>query len=158
VRGATWAEIDLEAKVWTVPASRMKASREHRIPLSDRAIEILRKVMPLACGDTTALVFPSVQSGRQMSDMTLTAVLRRMGVDVTAHGFRSTFRDRAGDRTTFQREVVEAALAHVIGDKAEQAYRRGDALEKRRVLMDTWSAYLSDAPYNANVIGLRQAR
>ncbi len=152
-RGAKWAEIDLAAKLWTVPAARMKGGREHRVPLSDRAIEILREVRPLAPTDE-ALVFPG-NNRKQMSDMTLTAVLRRMNVDATAHGFRSSFRDWAGDETAFQREVIEAALAHVIGDKAEQAYRRGDALEKRRALMAAWGRYLDDAP--ANVTMLQQA-
>lgn len=151
-RGATWAEIDLKANLWTVPAVRMKTGREHRVPLSDRAIEILREVSPLA-RTNDAPVFPG-NNRKQMSDMTLTAVLRRMNVNATAHGFRSSFRDWAGDQTAFQREVIEAALAHVIGDKAEQAYRRGDALEKRRALMEAWGRYLDDAP--ANVAVLRQ--
>lgn len=140
-RAAAWPEIDFTAKVWTVPANRMKAGREHRVPLSEQAIAILREVQPLARGAASVL-FPGARGG-PMSDMTLTAVMRRMDVAVTVHGFRSAFRDWAGDETLTQREVVEAALAHVIGDKAEQAYRRGDALEKRRHLMTAWSSYLA---------------
>ncbi|QBR71886.1 integrase [Beijerinckiaceae bacterium] len=153
-RGATWSELDLEAKIWTIPAVRMKASREHRVPLSDRAIEILKEVKPLANGEA-GLVFPGLRHGKPLSDMSLTAVLRRMKVNSTCHGFRSTFRDWAGDHTVFQREIVEAALAHVVGDKAEQAYRRGDALQKRRALMAAWASYLDAVP--ANVTALKQA-
>ena len=153
VRGALWAEFNLEAKLWTVPPARMKTGREHRVPLSDRVIRILREAGS-SVRNKDALVFPGL-TGRPMSDMTLSAVLRRMNVDATAHGFRSSFRDWAGDQTKFQREVIEAALAHVIGDKAEQAYRRGDALEKRRAIMIAWSRYLEAAP--ANVAVLRQA-
>jgi integrase len=150
VRGATWPEIDFETKLWTVPGSRMKTGRDHRVPLSDRAVAILQQVKPLG-GD---LVFPGSR-GKPMSDMALAMTLRRMNVNATAHGFRSSFRDWAGDQTTFQREVIEAALAHVIGDKAEQAYRRGDALEKRRSLMTAWGRFLDNAP--ANVAEFRQA-
>jgi integrase len=143
VRGAQWSEIDLKAKVWTVPATRMKAGREHRVPLSARAIEILESVRPLASeakpGKT--YVFPGPAAGKPLSENAFGALLKRMKVDVTAHGFRSSFRDWTGEVSTFPREVAEAALAHVVGDSTERAYRRGDALEKRRKLMDAWAGY-----------------
>lgn len=150
VRGAVWAEIDLEKKLWTVPAARMKAGRTHRVPLTDRAIAILEQAAllrrPAAGDDSEALVFPSTKVGRPLSDMTLTAVLRRMDLGrFTAHGFRSSFRDWAGDETHFPREVAEAALAHVVGG-TEGAYRRGDALEKRRELMKAWASFLDTKP------------
>ncbi len=151
-RLATWAEIDLGAAVWTVPAARMKASREHRVPLVDRAIEILREVEPLASGPDS-LVFPGTR-GKALSDMTLAAVLRRMKVEAVPHGFRSSFRDWAGDETSFPREVAEAALAHIAGDETERAYRRSDALEKRRELMAAWTDFLDRR--EAKVVKLRR--
>jgi len=144
VRGMTWAEIDTAAKVWTVPAARMKAGREHRVPLSARALEILATVRPLTNGEPSAFVFPGLKDGASLSDGAFDRLLRRMGHakgDVTAHGFRSAFRDWAGEASTFPRELAEAALAHVVGDQTERAYRRGDALEKRRRLMNAWAAY-----------------
>ncbi|MGD9829979.1 MAG: tyrosine-type recombinase/integrase [Hyphomicrobiaceae bacterium] len=140
VRGASWAEIDLEARVWTVPAVRMKALKEHRVPLSDAAIVQLGQR-----GEDGDLLFPGSRGlGRPMSDMTLTALLKRMKMgEITAHGFRSTFRDWAGETTPFPREVIEAALAHRLKDKAEAAYARGDLFDKRRALMDAWATYLS---------------
>ncbi|MBM1175030.1 tyrosine-type recombinase/integrase [Microvirga arabica] len=143
VFGALWNEFDLEAGVWTVPASRMKAGREHRVPLSSRAVEILREMQQKRLSD---LVFPGMKPGRPLSVMALEMVLRRMKVDVTVHGFRSAFRDWAGERTHFPREVAEAALAHLVGDAVERAYRRGDALEKRRKLMDAWADFLERQP------------
>lgn len=141
VRGARWSEMDLEAKVWTVPAARMKAGREHRVPLCDRAIEILGTLAQLDHGPDD-LVFPGQKKGAPLSDMSLTALLRRLKVNATVHGFRSSFRDWAGDATTFPREVAEAALAHAVGDATEAAYRRSDALEKRRKLMEAWGAFV----------------
>jgi integrase len=143
VLGARWDEIDFDAKVWTVPASRMKAGREHRVPLSKPAIEILEKLGEARLGE---FVFPGLKRGKPLSNMALAMALRRLGTEVTAHGFRSAFRDWAGDETHFPREVAEAALAHVIGDKAEQAYRRSDALEKRRELMNAWGSFIDSAP------------
>jgi integrase len=151
VRGATWSEIDLAAKVWTVPGERMKAGREHRVPLSRRAIAILQEMEKLRMN---ALVFPGFKAERPLSDMTLTAVLRRADADVTVHGFRSSFRDWAGDCTAFARDVVEAALAHVIEDKTEAAYRRSDALEKRRELMQAWASHCE--PKAGNVVSIRR--
>jgi integrase len=134
-----WSEIDLDKKIWTVPADRMKAGREHRVPLSPRAITILRQLEKLKVGE---FVFSGQARGKPLSNMAMEMVLRRMKIDdATVHGFRSSFRDWAGNASNFPREVVETALAHVIGDKAEQAYRRGDALEKRRKLMDAWAGY-----------------
>ncbi len=135
VRGATWDEIDFENKIWIVPAERMKARKEHRVPLSTGAIKILQELPRVAGGN---LVFPG-QQGKQMSDMTLTAVLKRMDrKDLTQHGYRSTFRDWAGETTSYPREVIEHALAHKLKDQAEAAYQRGDLLQKRRLLMEEW--------------------
>ena len=129
VRGMTWAEIDDAAMVWTIPADRMKAGREHRVPLTAAARALLGER-----GETDALVFPSpTDASKPLSDMTLMAALRRMGRgDLTAHGFRSTFRDWAGETTAHPREVIEHALAHQLKDKAEAAYARGDLFVKRR--------------------------
>jgi integrase len=152
VLGASWSEIDLEAKVWTVPANRMKANREHRVPLVPRAIEILEKAKMVQTSD---FVFPGQKAERPLSVMALEMVLRRMKIeDATVHGFRSSFRDWAGNETAFQREVAEQALAHVIGDKAEQAYRRGDALDKRRALMEAWGNFVEQSECG-NVVLMR---
>jgi integrase len=151
VLGARWSEFDLEARIWTVPGARMKAAREHRVPLSAQAVEILRQMEQGRLGE---FVFPGMRSGRPLSVMALEMVLRRMKADVTVHGFRSAFRDWAGERTHFPREVAEAALAHLVGDAVERAYRRGDALEKRRKLMDAWAGFLHQQS-RANVVSLR---
>ena len=149
--GARWAEIDLDAKVWTVPAERMKAGREHRVPLSNAALAVLAKVRPLALEkdgepDSAAPVFTGPRRALPMSNMAFLMLLRRMERDdLTAHGFRSTFSDWAAERTAYPREVVEMALAHAIGNKAEAAYRRGDLFDKRRKLMDAWSGYCAAA-------------
>jgi integrase len=135
---ARWNEIDFEAKVWTVRAERTKAAREHRVPLSERAVAILRE---MEAGRTGDYVFPGLKRGRPLSGMAFEMLLRRVGSPYTAHGFRSAFRDWAGNETQFPRELAEHALAHVIGDKAEQAYRRSDALARRRELMDAWANY-----------------
>jgi integrase len=146
VLGTRWCEIDTAAKVWTIPAGRMKVAREHRIPLSDRPLAILERLFEARTG---AFVFPGQWSGKPLSSMAMEMVLRRLQIGgVTVHGFRSCFRDWAGNETHFPRDIVKAALAHVIGDKAEQAYRRGDALEKRRVLMEAWANYC--APTHAS--------
>ena len=137
VRGATWAEIDLQAAVWTVPGSRMKMGREHRAPLSPQALALL-KALPRMAG--TDLVFPAPRGGI-LSDMTLSAVLRRMKVAAVPHGFRSSFRDWASERTNYPRDVAEMALAHAIGDKVEAAYRRGDLFEKRKLMMADWARF-----------------
>lgn len=141
VRGAKWSEIDLETGVWTVPGERMKAGREHRVPLSRPALDLLA-ALPRAAG--IDLLFPAPRGG-VLSDMTLTAVMRRMGVEAVPHGFRSTFRDWAAERTAYPRDAAEMALAHTIGDKVEAAYRRGDLFDKRRRMMDDWATFLEGA-------------
>jgi integrase len=144
VLGLRWPEIDFSLAVWTVPAARMKAGREHRVPLSGRAVAILRG---LASSNKGEFAFPGQRPNKPLSSKSMELMLRRMNVtNATVHGFRSSFRDWAGNVTTFPREVIETALAHVIGDRAEQAYRRSDALEKRRKLMDAWSAYCEAIP------------
>jgi integrase len=143
VLGARWDEIDLQVNVWTVPAQRMKAGKEHRVPLSDRGVGILKELHRVRTSD---FVFPGLKRGRPLSNMALEAVLRRARIGVTTHGFRSSFRDWAGDHTAFARDVVEAALAHAIENKTEAAYRRSDALEKRRKLMAAWAVYCCSRP------------
>jgi integrase len=152
-RGARFAEFDLEAKLWTVPASRMKGHREHRVPLCDRAVEILEELAKVRQSD---LVFTGNERGQPLSATATGLLLRHLQAgDVTTHGFRSSFRDWAGECTSFPREVCEAALAHAIGDTTEAAYRRGDALTKRRKLMDAWAQYLSrPRAAHGNVISL----
>ena len=158
VRGALWSEVDLEAKVWTVPGHRMKAGREHRVPLSQPALAVLRELAAQRTSDSPdTLIFAGMKAGKPLSDMSLTAVLRRMKLGhLTAHGFRSSFRDWAGEETNYPREVAEAALAHRSGGKVEQAYARGDLFEKRRKLMDAWAEYCSrPAPEGSNVVAFR---
>lgn len=150
-RGATWKEIDMEAGTWTIPADRMKAGREHRVPLTDAALAILR-ALPRLDASPDAPVFFAPRGGH-LSDMTLTAVLRRMGKDATTHGFRSSFRDWAADQTSFPREVAEQALAHTL-QGVEAAYRRSDLFEKRRTLMDAWACYC--APADTKVTPIRK--
>lgn len=138
-RGAMWSEVDFATGLWTVPASRMKAHKEHRVPLSKEALSVLDSMRPLATG---ALVFPGTKPGKPLSDMSLTAVLKRSGFgSVTMHGFRSAFRDWAAEATDFPPEMAELALAHAIGNKVEAAYRRGDLMEKRRSMMASWAAF-----------------
>lgn len=138
-RGATWSEIDLENSTWTIPAERMKSGKEHRVPLSAPAIALLKALPRFIDND---LVFPAPRGGK-LSDMSLTAVMRRMEVDAVPHGFRSTFRDWAGEQTNYPRDLAEQALAHVLENKVEAAYRRGDALEKRRAMMNAWAIFCS---------------
>jgi len=154
VYGARWSEIDMDAKVWAVPADRMKAGKEHRVPLSAPAMAILVK---LAEGKASDIVFESPRGKRPLSHIAMAKVIERMGVEnATPHGFRSSFRDWAGNETSFPREVAEAALAHTVGDKAEQAYRRGDALEKRRALMEAWGSYC-EPKAATNVVRLKKS-
>jgi integrase len=138
VMGGQWSEVNLTARVWTVPATRMKGGREHRVPLSDRAVQILKAMQSRKVSE---FIFPGSKQNRPLSVMALEMVLRRAKIDATVHGFRSAFRDWSGERTAFPREVAEAALAHLVGDETERAYRRGDALEKRRALMDAWASF-----------------
>lgn len=150
VRGAVWSEIDLENKVWTIPPERMKAGREHRVPLAARAVDLL-KALPRIKG--IDLVFPAPRGG-VLSDMTLTALMRRMNSDAVPHGFRSSFRDWAGECTNYPRDVAEQALAHTLESKVEAAYRRGDALEKRRAMMIDWATFLAKPPGAPSILDL----
>jgi integrase len=152
VLGAKWIEIDLKAKIWTIPAARMKSGREHRVPLSKAALAVLQEMESLRQNDR---VFPGDRR-ETLSDMALLMLLRRMNrSDLTAHGFRSTFRDWAAERTNFPSEVVEMALAHAVSDKVEAAYRRGDLFEKRRKLMDAWAAYCARPESPGQIISMR---
>jgi len=162
VLGATWGEIDLKAAVWTVPANRMKAAREHRVPLSARALEILEAVKPLASpplsgGSSAAPIFPGQARGAALSGMSLAMLMRRMKATTTVHGFRSSFRDWVGEASTFPSDIAEAALAHTVGDATERAYRRGDALEKRRKMMEAWAGYITPKAKGSNVVGFSRA-
>jgi len=153
VRGATWAEFDLPGATWTIPADRMKAKKEHRIPLSDAAVKVL-EALPRDGG----VVFKS-PTGKQFSDAAMSKLLDRMGrTDLTAHGFRSTFRDWAGETTAYPREVIEHALAHQLKDKAEAAYARGSLFDKRRRLMDEWSKFSGKVQAAGTVTAIRGER
>ena len=152
--GARWAEIDFQNAIWTVPAARMKAGRTHRVPLSRRALVIIKKLHAARTGE---FIFPGQRPDKPLSGMAMEMILRRMKADgATVHGFRSSFRDWCGEVSTFPREVAEAALAHVAGDATERAYRRGDALEKRRELMEAWGAYCE--PKSGNVVSIARRR
>jgi integrase len=154
VRGAVWDEVDLDSAVWSVPGERTKSGREHRVPLSPRCLQILREVRPLARQGQH--VFPGIKGG--LGESAFLKLLKSLGhTDVTVHGFRSSFRDWAGEATNFARETCEAALAHATGDRVERAYRRGDALEKRRKLMDAWARYCGRPTAAGDVIPLRTA-
>jgi integrase len=154
VLGARWEEIDFERAVWTVPATRMKGGREHRVPLSSRALAILKRLDEARISE---FVFPGQRQGKPLSGMAMEMILRRMNADgVTVHGFRSSFRDWCGEVSTFPREVAEAALAHVAGDATERAYRRGDALDKRRTLMEAWAQFCE--PKLDNVVSIARGK
>ena len=156
VRLATWDEIDKEAATWTVPAARMKAGREHRVPLSGRALEILEEARSL--DDGSGLVFPGTRVGKPLSDMTLSKVMRDLGLDAVPHGFRSSFRDWSSECTNASREVMEASLAHVVRNRVEAAYSRSDLFDRRRALMGQWTAYLGDAAGTVVSLGRRGGR
>lgn len=147
-REARWSEIDIRAKVWEIPAARMKMDRPHRIPLSKRAIKVLER----ARGLDEDLVFPGTKKGRPLSDATLLKLIRENGYDVDIHGFRTSFRTWAQEKTNFPREVPEAALAHLSGDETERAYARSDLFEKRRKMMEAWAGYLAEK--RDNVVGI----
>jgi integrase len=150
--GATAGEINRREKVWTIPANRMKAGREHRAPLSDRAVAIIDELAPLH--GKSVFLFPGLRGG--LTNMAMLKVLQRMGrADLTVHGFRSTFRDWAAERTNFPNEVVEMALAHMVSDKVEAAYRRGDLFDKRRRLMDAWAEYCLYEQVTGKVVALK---
>lgn len=163
--GAKWTEIDFKTKTWTIPAHRMKTAIEHRVPLTDRVIEILNlaKLLTVPAGSNdipSAWIFPSQRGNKPISNMAMLMFLRRLGrTDITVHGFRSTFRDWVAETTNFPREVAEAALAHVVENRVEAAYRRGDLFEKRRKLMEAWASYcftpsLKDGVHD-NVVSIR---
>ena len=155
--GATWGEIDLTEKVWTIPAERMKGAREHRVPLSTGALAVLTEAAKLRSDPAPdALVFPGAKAGKPLSNMALLMLLRRMERgDLTAHGFRSTFRDWCGESTNHPREVAEQALAHTLSDKVEAAYRRGDMMEKRRRLMEDWAGFCARPVPGGEVVPIR---
>jgi integrase len=167
VTGMLWDEVDLRNRVWTIPGLRMKSGRKHRVPLSDRAVAILSAMEHLP---DNPHVFPGIKRGKGLNPMALLAALARMqesvtqdGVtqeSVTVHGFRSSFRTWAAERTNYPREICEVALAHTVGDETERAYQRGDLLDKRRRLMDQWSAFCRSKPRSkggGNVLPLRRA-
>lgn len=146
VRGARWSEIDLDEKTWSIPAERMKAGEPHRIPLCDRAVDILRRMKNLRRSDPAdAFVFEGRKQGQPLSDIALSMPFRRSELGITVHGFRSAFRDWAAERTSFPRELAEKALAHAVRNKVEAAYQRGDLFDKRRQLMDAWALYCQSA-------------
>lgn len=144
VYGAKWSEFDLKTGIWTIPANRMKAAEEHRVPLSSRALEIIKHLAEHKMSD---YVFTG-RANKPMSNMAMAMLLRDMVPNVTVHGMRSAFRDWAGEKTHFPRDVAEMALAHKVGDQTERAYRRGDALEKRRELMDEWAKFINNKKIN----------
>jgi integrase len=154
VIGARWDEINIAARLWTIPAERMKGAREHRVPLSNAALTIVERISESRQGD---FVFPGGNAGRPLSNMAFLMLLRRMGrSDLTAHGFRSSFRDWAAERTNFPAEVAEMALAHVVSGKVEAAYRRGDLFQKRRQLAEAWAKFCAAALSAGNIVPLRE--
>jgi len=155
VIGARWDEIDAGAEAWTIPATRMKGGREHRVPLSAPALAVIEAMQATRHGD---YLFPGQRTGRPLSNMAMLVLLRRMKRDdVTVHGFRSTFRDWAAEQTAFPSEVVEMALAHAVANKVEAAYRRGDLFDKRRKLMDAWANHCNAPAPAGNVVPIRRA-
>ena len=144
VLGMKWAEVDEAGRTWAVPADRMKAKRVHRVPLSSRCMEILDRAKQL--GGKSTFIFPGRSGDKPLSNMVFLMALRRMNLQATAHGFRSSFRDWAAEQTNFPREVCEMALAHVVENRVEAAYRRSDLFEKRRELMDSWANYVASSP------------
>jgi integrase len=154
VRAAVWGEVDLAAAVWTCPADKMKAGRAHRVPLSHQAMTLLQSLPRFVVEDGQPdLIFPGTQ-GKSLSDMSLTAVMRRMGLSAVPHGFRSTFSDWCAERTATPAEVREMALAHAVGSDTEAAYRRGDLFDKRRTLMQLWADFIDTAPAAGNVVAM----
>jgi integrase len=154
--GVKWSEFDLPERLWSVPGERMKAGREHRVPLSDAALAIVKAMAEVRTGD---FVFPGGKPGRSLTSMALLKMLGRVGrADLTTHGFRSTFRDWVAERTNFPHEVAEMALAHTVGDKVEAAYRRGDLFQKRRQLSDAWAKFCATPPAAGNVVPLAASR
>jgi integrase len=156
VIGARWQEINTAEQLWSIPADRMKAGKEHRVPLSQAAVAIVEQMVTIRQSE---FVFPGGKAARPISNMAMLMVLRRMGrSDLSTHGFRSSFRDWAAERTGFAAEIAEMALAHSIGDKVETAYRRGDLFGKRRQIMDAWAKFCSAAPSERRVVALNAVR
>lgn len=156
VLGARWDEVDMTAKTWTIPPERMKGGRVHRVPLSEAAVAVL-EALPRVDGNPH--VFPGQRKGKSLSSMALAMVLRRMErADITVHGFRSAFRDWCGESTNFPRELAEAALAHVLSDKTESAYQRGDYLKKRRRMMESWAKWCDKPAQAAEVVAMGSKR
>jgi integrase len=153
--GARWDEVDFGQRMWTISAGRMKAGREHRVPLSVRAIAILKHMAEFRRNE---FVFPGAKQGRPLTRNVLVTLFQRLELKVTSHGFRSSFRDWAAEATNFPREAAELALAHAVGDSVERAYQRGDLLEKRRKLMEAWAAYCGRNSSPANVVPLQRAK
>lgn len=151
VREARWDEIDMTAEVWEIPAERMKMKRPHRVPLSPRALALLMQAKAL--DDGSGLVFPGTKKGRPLSDMTLSKLVKELGFAADVHGFRTSFRTWAQERTSYPREVAEAALAHLTGDAVERAYARSDVFDKRRKMMGAWAAFLAEKRNNVVRIG-----
>ena len=159
-RGALWSEIDLDAATWSIPGTRMKSGRPHRVPLSDEAVTLLEMLPTFVNddGEPVDLVFPGLRGDKPLSDMSLTAAMRRMELSAVPHGFRSTFTDWCAERTAYPAEVREMALAHAIGDGTEAAYRRGDLFDKRRNLMAEWGKFVYAAPVKGkNVVSIKAA-
>jgi integrase len=152
VRSMTWGEVDLDSAIWTVPGERMKAGLPHRVPLSEPALAVLQTVRGL----DSQLVFPGQKRGQPMHDMTISAPFKRIGVDVTVHGFRSSFRDWAAERTSVPREIAEMCLAHEVGNAVERSYLRSDLFDKRRDLMDQWARFCLSAGSKGDVVELRR--
>jgi integrase len=154
VLGAKWSEIDLGERLWVIPAERMKAEKEHRIPLSAAAFAIVER---MAATRSSEFVFPGAKTGQALSNVAMLLQMRRMGRgECTVHGFRSTFSDWCAERTAFPAEVRQMALAHAVGDKVEAAYRRGDLFEKRRQLAAAWAKFCSAPPAAGAVVALRR--
>jgi integrase len=156
VIGATWSEINFEERLWIVPRERMKAGKEHRVPLPATALAVLEKMQQIRSGD---FVFPGAKAGRPLSNMAFLMLLRRMGRDgLTAHGFRSTFSDWCSERTNFPADVREMALAHAVSDKVQAAYRRGDLFQKRRQLMGAWASFCAVHATTGQVLPIAAAK
>jgi integrase len=154
VRGATWGEVDLAGATWTVPSSRTKTAKEYRIPLAKPALDLLDEMKALTGAENTALVFPGASGAKPLSDVALSKLVPS---GATTHGFRSSFRDWAGETTAYPREVIEMALGHRVGDAVEQAYARGDLFQRRRRLMDDWATFCGQvAPASGSVVPIRQ--
>lgn len=143
VRGAKWDEFDIKSKIWTVPRGRMKEGQEHQVPLSARAIELLTAIK---CLSPDSYVFPGMRQGRPLSDMALSAVLRRLGCSYTTHGFRATFRMWCGDTNAEAREIAEMCLSHKVGTRVELAYARTTMLDRRRAVLEAWAKYCGTLP------------